>query len=74
MTERFYVKGSHIKCKGKKGWLTIDEICRILNNYDQLLKECESEFRRYDGRKLFDLEYIIFAEILGKLTEVLDPK
>lgn len=40
----------------------------------KLLTECESEFRKYDGRKLFDLEFIVYAEILGKLTEVLDQK
>lgn len=87
-TERFYVKGSRIKQRGVDGWFTVDEVCQLLNNQQNalieanadifrlcdLLRECESEFRRYDGRKLFDLEYVVYAEILNKISEVLDPK
>lgn len=74
MTERFYVKGSRIKQENVDGWFTVDEVCQLLNNYNNLLTECESEFRKYDGRKLFDLEYVVYAEILNKISEVLDPK
>lgn len=72
MTERFYVKGSKIRNKITNEFYTVDEICQILNNYDNLLTECESEFRKYDGRKLFTLEYVVYAEILNKISEVLD--
>ena len=74
MTERFYVKGARIKKKGFDGWFTVDEVCQLLNTYDDLLNECESEFRRYDGRKLFTLEFVVYAEILNKISELLDPK
>lgn len=74
MTERFYVKGSKIRNKITNEFYTVDEICQLLNNYDNLLTECESEFRKYDGRKLFTLEYVVYAEILNKISEVLDPK
>ena len=88
MTERFYVKGSRIKQRGVDGWFTVDEVCQLLNKQDQqlerlgdevfdlkqLLLQCNREFRKYDGRKLFDLEYVVYAEILNKINEVLDPK
>ena len=45
-----------------------------LTKHKDLLLECAELFRKYDGRKLFDLEYIIFAEILLKIqTLVFDP-
>lgn len=88
MTKRFYVKGSRIKQEGFTGWFTVDEVCDLLNKQDKLLQEtgdeilelkqlllqCSQEFRKYDGRKLFTLEYVVYAEILNKISEVLDPK
>ena len=75
MTNRYYVKGTRIHDRQNPScYITLDVACRILNRQHELLTECEKEFRRYDGKKLFDLEYVVFAGILGKLTEVLDPK
>ena len=84
---KYYVKGSRIKKTDVEGWFTVDEVCELLNQQDellgqlgdevlelkQLLLECSQEFRKYDGRKLFDLDYIVFAGILNKINEVLDP-
>ena len=68
---KYYVKGAKIKKTGHSGWFTVDEVCQLLNNYDEVLCECEKEFRKYDGRKLFDLDYIVYASILNKINEVL---
>ena len=68
---KYYVKGAKIKKTGVDGWFTVDEVCQLLNNYDEVLCECEKEFRKYDGRKLFDLDYIVYASILNKINEVL---
>lgn len=85
---KFYVKGTRIKKTGITELYTLHDICDILNKQDQqlqtdndtilelkqLLLECSREFRKYDGRKLFDLDYIVFASILNKINELLDPK
>lgn len=88
MTERFYVKGSRIKQENVDGWFTVDEVCDLLNKQDQqlerlgdevfdlkqLLLQCNREFRKYDGRRLFDTSYIVFASILDKINHVLDQE
>lgn len=74
MSERFIVKGTRIKDTCLDEYLTLREVCEVLNRQHTLLTECESEFRKYDGRKLFTLEYVVYAEILNKISEVLDPK
>ena len=84
---KFYVKGTRIKKTGITELYTLHDICDILNQQDELLEqlgdevlelkqlllECSKEFRKYDGRKLFDLDYIVFASILNKINELLDP-
>ena len=81
MTERFYVKGAKIKKTGVEGWFTVDEVCELLNQQDtqinrlsdelakatELLYECEEQFRKYDGKKLFNLDYIVHSEIITKI-------
>ena len=75
MTNRYYVKGTRIHDKTNPNcWITVDVACNILNKQHQLLLECEKEFRRYDGRRLFDTTYVVYSEILSKLFEYLNPQ
>ena len=75
MTNRYYVKGTRIHDRNNKDcYITTDVACNILNKQHRLLLECEKEFRNYDGRRLFDTTYVVYAPILMKLFEYLTPK
>ena len=72
MNNRYYVKRTRIHDRNNPDcYITLDVACHILNKQHQLLCECEKEFRRYDGRRLFDTTYVVYSNILSKLFKYL---
>ena len=67
MTEKYYVKGTHIKEHGKKGWYTVDEVCALLNKLDKDRNLLIKAIRKVDGSRLFDFSIISFADVLNKV-------
>ena len=66
--ERFYIKKARIHDKNNPSeFLTLRDVCELLNKQDKDIQLCIKAMRTYDGRRLFDTSYLSFADVLNKV-------
>ena len=70
VNERYYIKKGRIHdAQNPHEWLTLGNVCQILNKQDKDIQLCIKAMRTYDGRWLFDGSILTFADVFNKVLK-----